>query len=420
MRDKKKTIKYLKITLIYIVFFAIMYIEGQQISGLPISQLWKMPIIAYIMVYVITKGIRTYRFNKYAYGYGFVKLANQGILNTPFISISDFVRYSTFPFLFDYVKGKLKSIYKTRQLLFYIAQFVILSFIPFLFHLLDPPNAKTYQDTTIQEIIDEAGRMSGLFQATHGASEILSLCLLIIISKIQCEKLQKAKLFYLLFLITIGIWALISTYARGGWAMFIIGTLILVLRNNKKYIIGGTLIGILCFSGISYLMNTNEFFYNRITDRDIHGERKTVGSGRLDFAKNGFNFWLESHNLQEYLTGQGLDKLTDYQKEKTGLKIYCHNGYVDSLAQNGIIGFFCLTLSTFLIFKFIYKSRHERFSRFVFAIFSMRVVFQLVQGGASPYSDLIYVLVLCLLINSKRERIMRKITRYSIPNALSN
>lgn len=395
-----------KIIPLYTVFFILLYIEGHTIAGIPLSQLWKMPVIGYIMIYVTLKHVRTFKFNKFAYYYGFIKLFNKGLFNTTSIAIADFIRFSTFPFLFDYLKGKIKNIYQTQNFLFYIAQFVILSFIPFLFHLLDSPHQIIYDDANIQEIMNEAEKTSGLFLKSHGASEILSLCLIIIIYKFQNDKLSFIKRSYLLFLITIGIWALITTYARGGWAMFAIGVIILFFRKDKKYIISGIITGIICINGISYLMQTNETFYNRITDKTTTGEQQEeIGSGRLEFAKNGMEFWINSHNIQEYLTGQGYDKLSDFQKEKTGLKIYCHNGYIDALAQNGLLGFSFFTLSTIFIFIFIYKNKATKDSRFVFAIFSMRVVFQLVQGGASPYTDLIYALTLCLLMKERKKNI---------------
>lgn len=406
----------IKIIFFYCVFFIILYFEGRQVGGIKLSQLWKMPLIGYMIIYVIIKHKRTYKFNKLAYSYGFIKLFNPGIFNTLMLTIADCIRFITFPFLFDYLKSKLKDTKAIKNLLFYISQFVILSFIPFLFHILAPAHQEVYIDSNIQEMYAEAGKTSGLFLKSHGASEILSLCLIIIIYKLQQEKKIKfLKAAYYVFLIAIGIWALVMTYARGGWAMFTIGLIILLFKMNRKYILGGISIFFICFIGINYLMQTNETFYNRITDKDSSGnQQEEVGSGRLEFAKNGIEFWANSTNFQQFLTGQGYDKLTDYQKEKAGIKIYCHNGYVDALAQNGILGFIFLILSTIYIFTYIYKNKNEKDSRFVFAIFSMRVIFQLVQGGASPYTDLIYALALCLLVYRRKEHFQKTISQKMI------
>ena len=163
------------------------------------------------------------------------------------------------------------------------------------------------------------------------------------------------------------------------------------------------------------VQNTNINFQAGLTQK----MQKEIASSDIkkiaqEFAKNGIEFWANSTNFQQFLTGQGYDKLTDYQKEKAGIKIYCHNGYVDALAQNGILGFIFLILSTIYIFTYIYKNKNEKDSRFVFAIFSMRVIFQLVQGGASPYTDLIYALALCLLVYRRKEHFQKTISQKMI------
>lgn len=403
---------YLKISFIYCIFFVILYFEGMPIGGVQISQLWKLPIIAYVMVWVVINYKRTFIFNKYAYGYGLIKLFNVGIVNTPIVALTDFMKFSTFPFFLDYCINKIRSPKKVLLILFYISQFVILSFIPFLFHIIKAPHIGTYADMTIKEIMEEAGKTSGLFLSSHGASAILALCLIIIIYIFQHQKMKKLKRVYFIFLIIIGVWALITTYARGGWAMFVVGMIILFFKMEKKYIIGGLCAGLIGIFGVLYLMETNETFYNRIMDKGSKGEvQKEVGSGRLAFAKNGLDFWMNSHNIQEYLTGQGYDKLTQYQKEKTGLKIYCHNGFVDALAQNGFIGFTLFIMHFYFVFLLIYRNRKDRNTRLVFSIFVMKVVFNLVQGGVNPYSDIIYVLTLCLFINGRIEQCYKKMLK---------
>lgn len=390
---------------ISIFFFFLIYAESGTLFGISISQLWKMPIVLLIIIYVIKNKKQTLTFNKYAYTYGISKLLNAEIINNPIIAITNFAKFITFPFLYDFVTLKIKHSSTINNILFYISQFVLLSFIPFLFHILPQPNEVFYEDITIQEMMEEAGLTSGLFMRTHLASCIIAICLIILIYKIQSEKLNFSKKTYILTLIGLGLWALITTYARDGWIMFIIGLTILFLRRSHKYIIGLFLMALIGFTSISYLIMTNETFNNRINDKTAKGEKQEIGSGRLIFTKNGIDFWLQSKNIQEILTGKGYEELTKYQKQKTGLKIYCHNGYIDALAQNGLIGFVSIILFTIYVYIYIYKYRHEKHARLAFSIFTMQVIFQLVQGGVTLYTDILYVLILRILILEKQERI---------------
>ncbi len=398
--SKNSTTNYSKyrILLIYIFFFILIYNENIKIVGLSLSVLWKVVLLIYIFFYILRRKYPKPLFNKYAYGYGIIKLFNSGLYNTTFITISDFSRFITFPLFYDYVTYKAKRALSIYNILYYISQFIILSFIPFLFRLLKSHETLDISESAL-EALEAANRSSGIFSSTHGASALIALALVFITYHITSKKLTYRTKVYTLFLLCIGIWALIETYARGGWVMWIIGTFILLARKNIRFVIIMISVSIVMCIGISYLMQTNEYFYNRITDRNEKGvknESDRVGSGRLWFASNGIEFWKSTDNIQEILTGKGIIRLMEYQEQKTGLYIYCHNGYIDSLAQNGILGFIFLISFNIYMFTYVFRKKKSKYRRLAIAIISMYITFQLLQGGASPYSDIIYVLILHL------------------------
>ena len=398
-----------KIPIIYIFFFVLIYNESINIGGVSLSILWKIPLLIYIFIYIIKRKIRKPLFNKYAYGYGLVKLLNSGIVNTTIITISDFSRFITFPLLFDFVHCRLKRSFKVYNLLFHISQFVILSFIPFSLKILHSHESIDASESVL-EVLEQANRTSGIFSSTHGASSILALSLVFLTYHFISRKHTIFSKVYIAFLFFIGIWALVETYARGGWVMWLIGTFILLVRKNVRFFFTIISVGTLLAIGISFLMQNNEYFYNRITDRNekgIKNESDRMGSGRFWFAMNGISFWKDTNEVQEILTGKGLVRLMEYQKQETGLYIYCHNGYVDALAQNGICGFLCLIGFSLYMLSFVWRKKYSRYRRLSISVIIMYIIFQLLQGGVAPYSDLFYVLVLQLAYLGQLEGIKR-------------
>lgn len=394
-----------KILFLYLFFFLLIYNEPIQIGGLSLSVLWKIPVLVYIAIYIMMRKIRKPTFNKFAYGYGIVKLLNGGIFNTTFIAISDFSRFITFPLLFDFVACKLKSSQIACKILFHISQFTILSFIPFILKLLHSKKSLDLADSAL-EMQEIAGRTSGIFSSPHAASCLLALSIVFLLHYYFSNYHTFQKKLFLVALILLGVYAIILTYARGGWLMLLIGVFGLLAKSNFKYVLTSILLFFSMLLVGSYLMEHNEYFYNRITDRNEKGVKNSpdrIGSGRLWFASNGINFYLDSETVQEYLTGKGIISLMEYQQKKTGLYIYCHNGYIDALAQNGILGFiFNIGMSISMLLYVCIKKGYAH-KRFCIVGVLMYIIFQGVQGGAAPYTDFFWAVTLQLATLSQKE-----------------
>ena len=255
----------------------------------------------------------------------------------------------------------------------------------------------------MQEI---AGRTSGIFSSPHVASCLLALCIVYLLHYYFCNRHTFLKKLFLVALILLGVYAIVLTYARGGWLMLIVGVFGLLAKSNLKFVLTSILLFLSMLLVGSYLMEHNEYFYNRITDRNEEGVKNSsdrVGSGRLWFASNGIDFYLDSETVQEYLTGKGLISLMEYQQRKTGLYIYCHNGYIDALAQNGILGFMVNIAMSVCMLLYVCIKKGYAYRRFCIVGVIMYIIFQMVQGGAAPYTDFFWVVILQLATLSQKE-----------------
>lgn len=377
------------------VLFLLLYNESTvNIGGLPLSQVWKVPIILYMIFVIIKNRVRRPAFSWYGYAYGLVKLVNPAILKSISFAVGDMIRFVSFSVFFDYLLIKLKRVCVAKDIILFLARFVTLSFVPFLFGLLDNDLASQMTNESAAEIIEEAGKLCGIFTRSHGASSIAAIALVVLFYFHKREKKSMRQLD--LVCILLGLWGLLRTYARGGWLMLVVGLFILYCRHlNMKKIMRLVAVGLVILYGIVYLAQTNEYFYNRLTDKNEQGvQNSKVGSGRLFFTANGINFWLDSENAQQYLIGQGYDALCRYQEKISGLYIYCHNGFVDALAQNGLLGFLFMLLFNLYLLRYIRRFKNSPSYDLGLAIVLMEITFQLVQGGHAPFSDFYYVAIL--------------------------
>ena len=85
------------------------------------------------------------------------------------------------------------------------------------------------------------------------------------------------------------------------------------------------------------------------------------------------------------------------------MRIFSHNGFVDALTINGLIGIFLFFLFFFLIFKFILQQKTSKYFRINFTFIIMYLSYQLTQGGVTFGTDIFLALSLNLLIPNNNE-----------------
>lgn len=406
---------FIKYIVSYIIFFILFYSENFDINGVSFSQLWKIPLVLY-MLYVIfySSKQRLYSQEKYPYRQIAFKQAIQKLMNYDFLIAPIqtgilFIKYLNFPLLLKFIPITLQTKKKVALFLIKFCHFGILSYIPFLLNIIEEPKA-AYGTEEIIEYGSSTQAHIGLFQNPHGASVFLSIAFFVIIYYIKHYHLRKWQLYYNYLLLALCLYCLYTTYVRTGYVMFIIGFIVHIWpsKMNIKYITKFICLILIFGSTSIFLLNTNPYFKARICELDANGEkRETKGSGRLIFAQNGINLWLYESNLYQYIMGHGQEAVKDNNAKKLHnpkARIYSHNGYIDALAQNGIIGIILMLLLYYYIFRRIYRSRNCPSYRLALGWLLMQLSFQLFQGGVGFMCDLLAALILTLIEYERQEK----------------
>lgn len=378
---------FIKTAISYLFIFLLFYFEPEEIGPITFSQLWKIPLFVYLVWKVlIFKKNRKLTFIKWSYARASKNLLNGGFFLNYFVEVVDFIRYMMFPLMFEFVSNKIKDIKKLDYLLLAFAQFVILSGIPFVLGIISSRGRKLYE-------LDDFESYTGVFQGPHSASITTAIAVLVILSflKFKSPQILYPKLNYLLA--TFGLYLLFLTYVRTGYAMFVVGIIILYIpqKPTMKQILGSVIIlGTLVF-GFVYLLENNEFFYNRIFD--IRNNQETaLGSGRLIFWEAAFDLWANGNYFQLFF-GHGFEGLTQKIYEVTGLRIYAHNEFFTQLGQNGLLGIFLLFGYIMTLFKFIRRYKKKKTYPLALSVFALYISLMITQGGMWFPLDIFMVLI---------------------------
>lgn len=366
---------------------------------LTFSQAWKIPLVLFMIGYIIKQRIiSVQKFNKGAYLFGIKNIFNQAIFTHPITNIIETFRFTNFPLLYDTFNIYFKTSLPLYKLTVRFSQYFILSAIPFLLGIM----------TSVRQGMEFGEKESfiGIFQNSHGASIISCFAVLVLINHIKTYKISLSNRIYNLFLIFLGVFCLYLAFVRTGYLMFAIGLFVLFLPStlSKKQLIMFLVVSISLILGFSHQMSTNDSFRHRILDQTNQGVQHSRGSGRIDFAMYSLQYWAEG-DFQQLLFGRGLDNVEDNLKNKVGIRVYSHNGFVDALAINGLIGLFLLLLFIMLMFKNIRRNREHNMYRLSIAMFFCYISYQLTQGGAGFPIDLYMVSILNLL-NKEQNRVL--------------
>lgn len=401
----------------FLTFFGLFYSENFSIGSISISQLWKIPLVLYMLytLYINREKIFSskIKYRNIAFLQAIQKFFNADILITPIQCGILVTKYLNFPLLLCSIPIWLKGKSKTINFLVRFCQYGILSYIPFLLNILNEPR-EAYGAEEILQFKNAVASHVGLFQNPHGASAFLSISFIVILYYIKTHKLNKLSLIYNYILLTLGAYCLYVTYVRTGYVMFIIGILVFVwpTKVTLRHIVLFFTTIICCTSIFFFLLNTNDYFKMRVLDLNEYGkEKKTKGSGRLIFAHNGIHLWLYDSNIYTYIMGHGQEAVKDNNAKMLNnpkARIYSHNGYVDALAQNGIIGLLLMLGLYYYMFTRIRQIKRTSSYRLGLSWLSMQLIFQLFQGGVGFITDLISALIL-IIIEYDRKKILQHI-----------
>jgi len=382
----------IKYVFYFTLFFILFYLENFNITGnVSFSQAWKIPLIFFMIWYVIKNQDKiSPKFNSIAYYLGIKNLFNQATLSNLLTNITETFRFSNFPLLYDTFNIYFKEPEKIQKFIIRISQYFILSNIPFLLGFIESAREGMQFGEDLSFI--------GIFQNSHSASIVTTFALLVTIYHIKTDRLSFFLRIFNLIVISLGIYCLYLMFVRTGYLMFVIGIIIIFFpsRNRiRQFFIFAFII--FSFGFIFYkVMETNISFRERILDQNINEEQRSIGSGRLDFAIYSLEYWAEG-NFQQLLLGRGLDNVKDNLQRKTGMRIFSHNGFVDALAINGIIGIVLFLLFLYFMYNNIRKNKGSQAYRLALAMFFCYVSFQSTQGGAGFPIDLYMVSVINII-----------------------
>lgn len=378
--------------LIFVPFFLLFYSETIEIGSMRVSQLWKIPLLACFIYYLFMHRNKKSPAWTQAYYWLSVKhLVNSGSIKNIFSNIQDGIPFLFLPLLYNFIHNAVKPSTISKALLC-ISQYFVLTNIPFLFlGLQTHKQGVSYGDIT---------GYTGIFQNQHAMSTIMGICIIVLVYFFKRGTFGNiyTKL-YNLCLLALAAYAMYLGFARTGWAMCLIGILVLFLPRNINVAqwIGITTVTLTLAGSFMFLMATNEDFHDRILDINrVTGKQKEIGSGRANFIANAWELYT-SGNIFELAFGKSMKDLTNYEYEKTGHHILAHNGFATLLATDGALGVLLKLLAMSLLFVFIHRKRNCFSQRAALAFWVMNLSYQLTQGGHVFHSDLLYALMYCQL-----------------------
>lgn len=378
---------YVYYILFFILYTAIHYLEGLSFSGpFSFAQLWKIPVLMYLLWFCNRQVDGKPMFERSTYWLALESFFCHETLINP---ISSFVYTSKLlPFVlfvrFFYEKFK-NRINLLEKILYAFAQYICLASLLSLSGIVEP---LTNMISAESFGVEGLQYFSGLFGAPHAAGAYCCIAILILFNGFIYKRFESnISKFFNFALIAVGLISLFKSYVRTSWLMLLVGVVCFIdfhkisARKAFSYLI----LLILCITGIVFFYNNNEAFRNRIAGVNIYSNQANEivdlgGSGRLTFWYNGINNWADG-NIIQILFGSGYTKVIQDNYQTTGIEVFSHNLFVDTLAQHGAIGLVLLLVIFYSLLQFILKIPNNcQYKRLCIAAYCGNVVFAFFQG----------------------------------------
>lgn len=400
----------------FILFFILHYIEGFPTPlGLSIAQLWKLPLLFYLLVFSIRSLKRKYAWEKYGYGLAIESTLNVESILNPLYSFTHAMKQLPLTLFFRYwlIKYSLRTD-RLEIFLYSLAQFILLASLFVLLGFVTP-----IQDYLVTHSFSEEGTVyySAVFGSPHGASSYFAASILVLLNGFKSKRFRSflSKGFNL-FLVLVGLVSIFQAYVRTGWLMLLVGVIILMLpkRITPRYVVRFLFVFIALSGSLIYLYTTNEKFQVRVVGRSIYSNESAnkidiKGSGRIAFWVNGIENWSEG-NAYELLFGRGWTKVVDYNYQKTGMRVFSHNQFVNALVEHGLVGLVLLSMFYFSLYRLIRSNRGSPYYRLSLALFLSALLFSFFQSEIYFLFSALFSLALALLVLSGARQ---SISRYS-------
>jgi O-antigen ligase len=346
--------------------------ENFSMGGLKFTYVWKFPILILFLINNLGQKID---FNLIFWGYLF---ALKTIFNTSFFiypveSIITFSKYLVIPLFVHWIclnTNSIKKIIFLKKIPVLLAIFAILANVLFFLGVFPGPTTKPmlyYEEEILSGFV-------GILGAAHYTSAVLAVASVVLLNQLISGKLGGWGKFLLSILLFLGFILLVKTFARTGWLMFLIGVGVLffrkISRRNVKKIVGFSFLVVV---GLVVLFQTNEGVRHRVLDERTGQEdlswEETFGSGRPKIAKVYLQNLYES-NLATYLLGMGSEASMRRYEHKTGIPLIAHNGVLQVLVDDGLLGILLYATFIFSMWKAISRTNSSS-NQCAFAVFFM-------------------------------------------------
>lgn len=380
----------LKYILYWFLFFLLFYAESISFGAFTLSQLWKIPLVIYLLIYAVTKKCH-FGFVVSGLLYALIQLMNADILVEPTTAIIRCARFANMPLLFVYMYHNLTKPYQVRHLLLVVSQFFILSTIPYFAGILHQKEIDLVFGNTI-------GFM-GFFQNLHAASITLSISTIVVAFFLKEERMPKIHRYYNTALLLLGVYCVYATFVRTGMLMLLIGMLILFFPKQLriKDVAVGTCITIVLLGFFYNQFQTNEDFKNRILDNNEQIDLNHAGSGRVDFLHYGLETYKKNDSVYAHLFGIGAINAIAATYSRFGLSIGFHNGFIDALVMNGLVGLLLIIILCLTMLQYIRQRKRAYMYKLLLAFFFCYLSCMFTQGNIGFPFDFYTALLLCAL-----------------------
>lgn len=378
--------------LLFIPFFLLFYSESLDVGGMSISQLWKIPLACYLAFYLFQhRHLPTPKWAQFQYWSSLKHLVNAGDVTKFMPNVQEMFKFAFLPLLFNCLNNKPWKTEALKKILLAVSQYFILTNIPFMLGLQTIKRGHDYGNFVAY---------AGIFRNQHGMTIVMAICIVVILNEFKSGRFQnKASKFYNVCLIALASYAMYLGFARTGWLMFLLATLVLFFPKNTsvKQWIGIVSVSFVLLTGFAYLFNTDQRFHDRIVGNDLQTHKQiNIDSGRSEYMAIALDRYAHG-SIPELLIGVSHEEITEVIKAKTGMKIGAHNGFVDMLAANGIVGLGLMLFFAFSLLAFIWQRKKCPTAKLAIAMWMMYMSFQTTQGGHMFHSDFLYALIFCVL-----------------------
>nr|WP_320118826.1 O-antigen ligase family protein [uncultured Marinifilum sp.] len=363
--------KYIKIGFLFLIFFIAFYLKSFTIGGFELVYVWKLPLLFYLIYQLVGQETK-YAFLVLGYAFAIKNIINVSFFDFPLDTFINFIKYMSIPLFAHWILlniNSLKSLQILRIVPVYLSVFFIISNVPFYLGIISAPvqTMMWLEDFQIDGLI-------GILGAAHYSSVVLAVSSVILLEFLMKKRASGLVNLLVIFVLLLGLFFLFKTYARTGWLMFVLGSFVLFIRNISFKNMGKiAIVSMVLIGGLFFLFQTNEGFRRRVLDERAGQEEQstyeTVGSGRLKIAEIYLENLYES-NFLTYLIGMGMEESILRFEKKDGTPLFAHNGFIQTLVDNGLIGFALYLMFLILIYQAISKSESSH-NQLAVAIFFM-------------------------------------------------